>query len=311
MPKGKARRAKPAKKVDLMAAVPFPAQAKQIEAVAQLAGTSLWYADTGGKGEPVVLMHPAATGNPLIWGYQQPVLAKAGYRVIAYARRGYYKSGPVDPAYPGNSTEDLRGLADHLGLGKFHLVSTAAGGSVASDFALSYPDRLLSLAVTSNYAGVREGSIFEAAQRLRPAQWNELPRWFREFGPSYIVSNQEGLKGYIDLQDEATQRKGIEQHANFVIRPETLKKNRVPTLLLTGDADLSTPPALMKMVAAQVPDNELVIVPESGHSPFWEYPRLFNKVLLDFLGRHRAKKAAKKAPAAKPKAKARARKKKG
>ena len=291
MLKSKPRRAKPAKKVDLMAAVPYPKQARQKEGIAKLADTTLWYSDTGGKGQPVVLLHPAATGNGLIWGYQQPVLVKAGFRVITYARRGYYKSGPVDPANPGNSTSDLQGLADALGLGKFHLVSTAAGGSVASDYALSHPERLLSLAITSNYAGVRKGYIWDAAQRVRPAQWNELPRWFREFGPSYIVANPDGIKRFVALQDHATQRKGVEQHTDHMISPKTLEKIETRTLLLTGDADLSTPPALMKMVAAHIPNHKLVIVPEAGHTPFWEYPLLFNRILLDFLGKGAKTKA--------------------
>lgn len=290
MLKSKARRAKPAKKIDLMAAVPYPKQAKQKEGIMKVPGTKLWYSDTGGRGQAVVLMHPAATGNGKIWGYQQPVLVKAGFRVITYARRGYYKSGKVSAANPGNSTTDLLNLADALGLKQFHLISTAAGGSVASDFALSHPERLLSLAITSNYAGVRKGYIWDAAQRMRPKLWNELPRWFREFGPSYIVANPQGIKRFVSLQDKATQRKGVEQHANHMITPKTLEKIKTRTLLLTGDADLSTPPSLMKMVASHIPNNKLVIVPEAGHTPFWEYPLLFNRILLDFLGKGAKKK---------------------
>ncbi|HSY96595.1 MAG TPA: alpha/beta hydrolase, partial [Steroidobacteraceae bacterium] len=55
-------------------AIPLPAPSK--EALAALPDTRLFYWDTGGDGTPVVLVHPA-TGSALIWGYQQPVLAKA------------------------------------------------------------------------------------------------------------------------------------------------------------------------------------------------------------------------------------------
>ena len=48
-------------------------------------GGKIFYADTGGEGEAVVFLHPAATGDPKVWAYQQPVFAKAGYQVIGAA----------------------------------------------------------------------------------------------------------------------------------------------------------------------------------------------------------------------------------
>ncbi len=96
------------------------------------------------------------------------MLAKAGYRVIAFSRRGYYNSAPFDPNNPGIGSEDLRHLADVLGLGRFHVVASAAGGSIASDFAFSYQDRLLGLTISSNSFGVRDGEIAKAAAFIRP-----------------------------------------------------------------------------------------------------------------------------------------------
>jgi pimeloyl-ACP methyl ester carboxylesterase len=95
-----------------MIPVPIPAQVPAKDGVAQIPDTRLWYWDTGGQGVPIVLLHPA-TGSALIWGYQQPVLAKAGYRVIAYSRRGYYNSAPFDRNNPGIGSEDLRHLAGY------------------------------------------------------------------------------------------------------------------------------------------------------------------------------------------------------
>ena len=48
----------------------------------------------------------------------------------------------------------------------------------------------------------------------------------------------------------------------------------------------STPPALIRMVAAQIPNSEVVIVREAGHSSYWEQPEAFNRAVLDFLARH-------------------------
>src|SRR5215471_7485312 len=60
---------------------PVPAQAPAKESIAQIANGKLFYWDTGGSGPAVILLHPA-TGSALMWVYQQPVFAKAGYRVI-------------------------------------------------------------------------------------------------------------------------------------------------------------------------------------------------------------------------------------
>ena len=172
------------------------------EAMAELPGTRLWYWDTGGDGPAVVLMHPAS-GSALIWGYQQPVLAKAGYRVIAYSRRGYFNSAPFDRDKPGVGSEDLHQLTQSLGLGKFHLVASAAGGSIASDYAFSHQDRLFSLTVSSNSFGVRDGEIAKAANLIRPKGWDEMPVEFRELGPSYRAANPEGAKHWLELEHKA------------------------------------------------------------------------------------------------------------
>src|SRR5207248_3285624 len=58
------------------------------EGYAQLPGVRLFYTDTGGRGAPIVLLHPA-TGSVRVWEHQTPALTKAGYRVIAFDRRGW------------------------------------------------------------------------------------------------------------------------------------------------------------------------------------------------------------------------------
>jgi len=270
--------------------IPLPKQVPAKRALAKLPGRKIFYADTGGKGEAVVFLHPAATGDPKVWAYQQPVFAKAGYRVISYARRGYYKSDNLRKGDKHSAADDLNGLLDALAIEKAHIVSSAAGGSIAADFALSYPKRILSLAITSNYAGIRKGNIFNMAQSVRVKQWNEMPRWYREFSCSYIAANPRGLKAWDKLADHATKHQGVQQAHNFLITPQVLTKIKVPTLLVTGDADSSTPPSIMRMVAKCIRRSELVTVAECGHSIYWEHPKLFNDIVLDFIRRQRKRK---------------------
>jgi len=267
-----------------MTPIPIPAQVPAQEGVAQLPDTKLWYWDTGGSGVPIVLLHPAS-GSGLIWSYQQPVFAKAGYRVIAYSRRGYINSAPFDRANPGIGSEDLKLLADHLKLERFHLVASAAGGSVASDFAFSYQARLLSLTISSNSLGVRDGAIAEAANFIRPKGWDEMPVEFRELGPSYRAANPAGTKAWTELEHKALIGRDYRQKLKNDITQARLKELKLPTQLIAGIADLSTPPSISRLIAAELPNAKVVVMPEAGHSSYWEQPDLFNRAVLDFVAR--------------------------
>ena len=266
-----------------MKPIPMPLQVPAKEGTAQIPDTKLWYWDTGGNGVPIVLLHPA-TGSALIWSYQQPVFAKAGYRVIAYSRRGYYNSAPFDVKNPGIGSEDLRHLADVLGLGRFHVVASAAGGSIASDFAFSYQDRLLSLSISSNSFGVRDGEIAKAAAFIRPKGWEQMPSEFRELGPSYRAANPEGAKAWMELEHKALLGPDYRQNLKNEITQAKLKDLKLPTLVISGVADLSTPPSISRMLAAEIPNSRVALIPESGHSTYWEQPEIFNRAVLDFIG---------------------------
>jgi len=269
---------------DPMVPVPIPKQVPAKEGMAELPGTHLGYWDTGGAGEPVVFLHPAS-GSALVWLYQQPVFAKAGYRVVAYSRRNYHNSDLAPEDNPGTGSEDLHHLIEFLGLEKFHAVSSAAGGSVAADYALSHPERLLSLTVSSNNLAATTGYIAETAAKIRFKEWDDLPRWFRELGPSYRAANPEGVEKWIELNHKSETGKGARQRLANVVTPEKLRTLKVRTLLMTGAADMFTPPSIMRMIARHVPNNVVVIVAECGHSPYWEQPEFFNRTVLGFIGR--------------------------
>jgi len=263
--------------------VPIPEQVAAKEGHADLPGTRLWYWDTGGAGTPVVLLHPA-TGSTLIWLYQQPVFARAGYRVIAYSRRGHYNSPAASPEDPGIGSVDLKNLMEFLGVKKFHAVSSAAGGSVATDFAFSYPEKLFSLTVSSNNLAARNGYIADAAESIRPEEEKDLPRWVRELGPSYRAANPQGVKRWIELERESRHKGALSlPKTTNRITYEALGRIAAPTLLLTGDADLYMPPPVLRLLAEKIPGAKSVVVPECGHSAYWEQPDAFNRAVLDFL----------------------------
>ena len=269
-----------------MIPVPMPPQAPAKEGMAEIAGKRLYYWDTGGNGTPIVLMHPAS-GSAFIWGYQQPVLAQAGYRVIAYSRANYRNSDPVPQADPGFASGDLGDLVTFLGISKFHAVASAAGCSVTLDFALSHPERLLSMVLSSGaYGGIKEPDYTKVVSALKVKGLGDMPTFFKELGPSYRAANPNGTRAWADLEKSAKTGNGPNQKSAAKANWETLGALKVPTLFIAGDSDLDAPPSLMRIVAAHVPGGEFLAVPESGHSVYWEQSDVFNRAVLDFVGRH-------------------------
>ncbi len=203
-----------------------------------------------------------------MWEQQIPAFTGAGYRFIAFDRRN-----------TGVASEDLEALAAHLHLERFHLVGTAAGGIVAVDYALSYPQRLRSLVIANSIVGVQDEDYVEMTRRLRPApEFNAIPAEIRELGPSYRAANPEGTRRWKELSQHSAPQATRNRITYAVL--ETIK---VPTLLLTGDADLYTPPSVLRLFAARFPNCESVVIPECGHSAFWEQPEAFNRSVLDFI----------------------------
>lgn len=267
--------------------VPIPPQAPAHEGIADLPGTKLWYWDTGGSGHPVILLH-AATQSAAGWVYQQPILAAAGYRAIGYSRRGYYKSDPGDPANPGVASDDLDALMRHLKVAKADLVAAAHGGFFALDFALAFPEKVRSLTIVSSLMGITEPDYQAVNDRLRPKFFADLPHEFQELSPSYRAGNPEGLAVWRELVDQAMPGPRITPKSKQTLTWSRLESITTPTLLVTGESDLYTPPALLRMQAQHMPHAEVATIAEAGHSPYWEQPEVFNRLLLGFLGRLRA-----------------------
>lgn len=265
----------------------MPSPAPATEGMVDVGGAKLWYWDTGGSGQPVIFMH-AGSQSGAGWGYQQPVFAAAGYRAIGYSRRGYFRSEAGNPEDPGFAHEDLNRLIEHLKLDRVHLVAIAHGAFFALDFAQVYPQKLRSLAIISSYLGIddSEKDYLEANRRLRPKEFNALPVEVRELHPSYRAGNPEGTAAWVRLNKEASAAPRINSKRPYPLTWQRLESIKTPTLLMTGDGDLYTPPALLRMQAAHMPHAQTVIVTEAGHAANWEQPAFFNRTVLDFLKRH-------------------------
>jgi pimeloyl-ACP methyl ester carboxylesterase len=262
------------------------AAAEAAASYAELPGVKLWFSDTGGSGVPFVLLH-ANTGNSEIWQNQVSAFARAGYRVIAFDRRGWGKSLP-DPAngpQPGTIAGDLDALAEHLKLDKFHLLGVAGGGFAALDYAAWRPERLRSLVIGASTGQISDPEIASFAARIEISGLRQLPPVYLEVSPSYRGANLEGTKRWREIEEHSRQAGAPNQPLRT---PNTFAKIATitaPTLVIAADADLLAPPALMRIWAAHIKDHEWAVVPDAGHALAWERPDLFNELALGFVGR--------------------------
>ncbi len=265
---------------------PLPPQARVTEGLADLGTVKLWYWDTGGPGEAVVLLHPSS-GSHEVFPFQQPVLAAAGYRVISYSRRGHANSETGRDADTFYQLDDLLALLAFLKVDTFHAVGTALGGYVGLDVALGHPGRVRSLILACSMMGISEPEYQAVSASLRPKGFAELPAEVRELGPSYRAANPAGVAEWKARHDRAGKSIGVRFRNKTTWA--TLAGLKVPVLLMTGDADLWIPPSLLRQVAAKIPGSQVVVIPESGHGVQWEQPDAFNAEIMTFFRAHKAR----------------------
>jgi pimeloyl-ACP methyl ester carboxylesterase len=272
---------------ELLTPVPLPEQVPAKTGHVKVAGARLWYWDTGGDGPPVVLVHPG-TGSGLVWGYQQPVFAKAGYRVIGYSRKNHVHSEITAPEEIGSEVEDLHGLVQFLRLGKFHAVGLAAGGGIVMQYSVSHPKNLLSMTIACSLGSVKDETYYKASAALRPASFYNLPAEVRELGPCYRAANPAGVRRWRELEKKARpQRRFLSgTRGRTEVTWAKLKAEKIPTLLLGGDADLYMPSPMLKYFHDRMPGSKLTIIHGCGHSAYWEQPKIFNRTVMGFLSKH-------------------------
>ena len=268
------------------------AGARVVDAVVDLSTGPVFYRDSGGNGVPVVFLH-AASGNSMTWEHQIPAFLGAGYRFIAIDYRGAdRKSGARD------WSDQIHALVTRLALDRFHLLGTALGGGTAFQYVLAYPQQVRSLVIANSHGNVTDRDYVEMGKRIRPSpQFDALPVDFRELGPSYRAADPEGAARWLALSQGKSPVEGAasvpaEAEARFALKPERavtwakLEALAVPTLLIAGDADLYMPPSVLRMFVAHMSKAESAVIPETGHSSYWESPEAFNRIVLAFIAKH-------------------------
>ncbi len=249
-------------------------------------GGKLYYIDSGGDGEVVLLLH-SMTGSARVWEHQWDVLKDAGYRVIAYSRRGHWGSSPINPANMGTGAQDLKDLMDGLGIKKFHAMGTAGGGYYLNDFAVKWHGMLTSMTLACSILAINEPDFVEILRRPNAGvSLAGMPSSFLELSPNYRAGHPEGRKRWEALEHVARYDNKLMQPLMHGVTWEEVGQISCPVQLIAGGSDFACTPTVMDYAAPRFRNAVTHVINNVGHSAHWEDPRTFNTLLLNFLTQH-------------------------
>jgi pimeloyl-ACP methyl ester carboxylesterase len=105
----------------------------------------------------------------------------------------------------------------------------------------------------------------------------------RELGPAYRAAHLEGEARWIALEHQGRAVQPVTQPPRNRITFAALEAVALPTLLVTGDADLYMPTPVLKLFSDRIRNSKAVVLREVGHSAYWEQPEAFNRAVLEFI----------------------------
>ena len=257
--------------------------------------------DTGGPGRPIVLVH----GWPLSsesWTGQIPALTDAGYRVVAYDRRGFGQSDQPHGGYQYDTlADDLAGVLTELDLTNVTLVGfSMGGGEVARYITRHGSDRLHSVVFASAVPPYMlqtddnpDGPLTkEKAAELTADLTKDREAFFDQFTTEFFSVDGELKVSEQQRQDAIAACRQSDQHAalgcmaafgSTDFRDDLLNVN-VPALVLHGDGDATVPfEGSGKRTHEAIAASQLVVLPGAPHGCNVSHQEQWNTALLDFL----------------------------
>ncbi len=258
-------------------------------------GARYHYTDTGKGQETLVLAHGFLMDAEMF--RHQIRYFQNRYRIVAFDWRGQGKSEVTAGGYEMDELyEDALALLKTLDMKNPHWVGVSMGGFIGMRLAARNPGllRSVTLAETSD----------EAETFIKKMRWGLLAYIFRYFGAGPITGGiQKALFGKHSLEnpdfkpvlDEyAAKWKKLDRLATYRIAwaifnrlPVTkeLSSIRIPAMVVVGEQDIARPLDEARRLAGRIPQAQLQIIPQAGHSSPIEQPEAFNRALEGFLER--------------------------
>jgi len=254
-------------------------------------GIEVNYSLEGPADAPVLMLSNSLLTDYGMWDAQVPAFT-AKYRLLRYDSRGHGGTQATPAPYSMDMlVADAIGLADALGIGKFHFLGLSKGGMVAQLLAAKHGDRLSSVVLCDTACQMPPASIWDDRIALAQAKGTSAfmqpmtDRWltqgYREQHPEVVArlgtmiarTSVEGLVGSacaIRDMDHLPILSGI----------------KVPTLIVVGDQDVGTPVAAAEVLHREIRQSKMVVIDGAAHMPNIEQGETFNATVLGFLDSH-------------------------
>jgi len=254
-----------------------------------MAGGLAWR--EAGAGQPLLLLH----GFPFDSRQWEPQLSALppGWRGIAPDLRGFGKSESGGVALTmERHARDVLDLLDLLGLGPAVVCGLSMGGYCALALHRLDAARVRALVLCDT----RAEPDSDEARRQRAGQAAAV----RERGPGELVgpmlrrllapvtheTHPEVVAAVAEMMNDTPPDTLVAALHALAARPDArprLAAIRVPTLVLGGELDEITPPAVLRDLAGAIPEASLRLLPGAGHVSNLEAPAAFNAELHAFL----------------------------
>jgi pimeloyl-ACP methyl ester carboxylesterase len=254
-----------------------------------------------GNGPPLIFAHGLG-GNQMSW-WQQVAHFSANYTCVSFAHRGFAPSdqvaggGPNPEGYAG----DLSAIIEDLGFRDVSLVGQSMGGWTVLEYAFAHPNRVRALVLSStcgtidrrsadpsggaDYDAWQADAEAQAAAGLRDGIHPAMGRAAAEKSPALHLLYKHIDEMAAATLDKERVRAGLRRTAQRTV--EDFAEFRVPTLLIAGGKDIVFPSFLAPAIAARLPSGDANIIPDAGHSPYFEQAANFNRLVEQFLSLHR------------------------
>jgi pimeloyl-ACP methyl ester carboxylesterase len=254
-----------------------------------VAGTKIYYEECGNGTQTVVLVHDGVL-HSAAWDDVWPEFCQH-FHAIRYDRRGYGRSPAATQGY--YATDDLAAVLHHLKVPRVAIVGSSHGGEISINFTLDHPEIVQQLVLVGAVVGGMPYSLhfLDRGEALgKPLEKGDVQGAIAAATKDkYLIAPGNGAakKRMADLLTASPQDL-THPELELPVKPALprLKEIRVPTLLLTGDADVPDVHAHAGAIEAGIPRSRRVVLKDVGHLMYMEKPKEFSTLVIDFLERN-------------------------